>query len=124
MRFTCPHCREHAISGLSKFMSTEAAPAVCLRCGKYSCEPMWRNYISGIYWGLGIWVTAGVAVYVKSWWPFTGPLAAWLIFESYFFIYSPLRPISDITAKRVRWEFYVFLLALIACVTIAGISHP
>ena len=119
MNFTCPNCHSKSVSGFSKLKSYDFSPAVCKECGKFSTEPNWTKYISGFYWGVGVWATALWSLFSNSWLPLLLSFIVFVIYEIWAFLTLPLRPIAAATVRRTRWEFYFFILVMFVGVMIA-----
>lgn len=112
MKFLCPHCQTKSVNGFSKLKSCDFSPAVCSECGKFSTEPNWTKFVSGIYWGFGIWVTALWSLFSSSSLPLLITLFVFVVYEIWAFTKLPLRPIAEATVRRTRWEFYIFIIVL------------
>jgi hypothetical protein len=112
MKFKCPHCSEKAVSALSKYRSYEVSPAVCDSCGKFSAEPTWINTVSSIAWTTALIVLPIIAFIGGSWMPIIIGFTLLFFSEVIIFLTMPLRPLTEGTVKRARWEIVIILLLI------------
>jgi ribosomal protein S27E len=100
MNFMCPHCEKKSIPAAHKLGATPATPAQCLLCGKLSSEPIGGRALSALFFGLIPLVVIFYALTVSMLWPVYLYFGLAIVGAVLWFMFVPLRPVTDEVHKR------------------------
>jgi ribosomal protein S27E len=100
MNFKCPHCERKSIPAAHKLGATPATPAKCLLCGKLSSEPIGGRALSALFFGLIPLVVIFYAVTISMLWPVYSYFGLAIVGAVLWFIFVPLRPVTDAVHER------------------------
>jgi hypothetical protein len=108
--FRCPHCQALGLDAVELALSTSWSPAHCKACGERAHTREAVRFASVLVFELLLCVSAAMALYFWSWWPFALLVVAAVGFP-FAALVVPAVPTTPRRVETARWIHHgLFLL--------------
>ena len=120
--FRCPHCQKPGLGTVELALSTSWSPARCKLCGERAHTREAVRFASVLVLELLVYVSAAMALYFWSWWPFALLVVAVVGFQ-FAVLVVPAVPTTPQRVETARWIHHGLFLLFVAGIAYAALSH-